>query len=36
MSIEIKNKKAYFDYFIENKIEVVIVLEVKEVKSIRQ
>lgn len=36
MSIEIKNKKAYFDYFIENKIEVGIVLEGKEVKSIRQ
>lgn len=36
MSLEINNKKAYFDYFIEDKIEVGIVLEGKEVKSIRQ
>lgn len=32
---EIKNKKAYFDYFIVEEIEVGIVLEGKEVKSIR-
>lgn len=34
--MEIKNKKAYFDYFIEDEIEVGIVLEGKEVKSIRE
>lgn len=33
--MEIKNKKAYFDYFVEDEIEVGIVLEGKEVKSIR-
>ena len=34
--LNIQNKKAYFDYFIEEEIEVGIVLEGKEVKSIRQ
>ncbi len=34
--MEIKNKKAYFDYFIEDTIEVGIVLEGKEVKSIKE
>ena len=33
--MEIKNKKAYFDYFIVDEIEVGLVLEGKEVKSIR-
>lgn len=34
--IEIRNKKAYFDYFIEDSLEVGIVLEGKEVKAIKQ
>lgn len=34
--IEIKNKKAYFDYFIENEIEAGIVLTGTEIKSIRK
>lgn len=34
--IEIKNKKAYFDYFIEDEIECGIVLKGTEIKSIRQ
>lgn len=34
--MEIKNKKAYFDYFIVEEVEVGVVLEGKEVKSIRQ
>ena len=33
--IEIKNKKAYYDYFIEEEIEAGIVLKGTEVKSIR-
>lgn len=33
--IEIKNKKAYFDYFIEEEIETGIVLKGTEIKSIR-
>ena len=33
--IEIKNKRAYFDYFIEEEIECGIVLKGSEVKSIR-
>ena len=33
--IEIKNKKATFDYFIEEEIEVGIVLKGTEIKSIR-
>ena len=33
--IEIKNKKAYFDYFIENEIEAGISLSGTEIKSIR-
>lgn len=33
--IEIKNKKAYFDYFIEEEIEAGIVLKGTEIKSIR-
>ena len=33
--IEIKNKKANFDYFIEDKFEAGIVLEGSEVKSLR-
>lgn len=35
MAIEINNKKAYFDYFIENEIEVGLVLEGREVKAIK-
>ena len=35
-NLNIQNKKAYFDYFIEDEIEVGIVLEGKEVKAIRQ
>lgn len=35
MGIEIKNKKAYFDFFIEDEIEAGIELFGKEVKSIR-
>lgn len=34
--IEIKNKKAYFDYFIEEEIESGIVLKGTEIKSIRE
>ncbi len=34
--IEIKNKKAYFDYFIENEIEVGIALKGTEIKSVRK
>lgn len=34
--MEIKNKKAYFDYFVEDEIEVGVVLQGKEVKSIRE
>lgn len=33
--MEIKNKKAYFDYFIESEIEAGIVLVGTEIKSIR-
>ena len=34
--IEIKNKKAFFDYFIEDKYEAGIVLTGTEIKSIRK
>lgn len=34
--IEIKNKKAYFDYFVEREIEAGIVLTGTEIKSIRR
>lgn len=34
--IEIKNKKAYFDYFIEKELECGIVLTGTEIKSIRK
>ena len=34
--IEIKNKKAYYDYFIEEEIECGLVLKGTEVKSIRE
>ena len=34
--IEIKNRKAYFDYFIESEIETGIVLTGTEIKSIRK
>ena len=34
--IEIKNKKAYYDYFIEEEIEAGIVLKGTEIKSIRE
>ena len=34
--MEIKNKKAYFDYFIEKEIECGIVLKGTEIKSIRK
>ncbi len=34
--IEIKNKKAYFDYFVEREIETGIVLTGTEIKSIRK
>ena len=34
--IEIKNKKAYFDYFVESEIECGIVLTGTEIKSIRK
>lgn len=33
--IELKNKKAYFDYFVEREIEAGIVLTGTEIKSIR-
>lgn len=36
MMIEIKNKKAYFDYFVETEIESGIVLTGTEIKSIRK
>lgn len=35
MSLEVKNKKAYFDFFIEDEIEAGLGLLGKEVKSIR-
>lgn len=35
MSLEVKNKKAYFDFFIEDEIEAGLELLGKEVKSIR-
>ena len=35
INVEIKNRKAYFDYFIEKEIEAVIVLTGTEIKSIR-
>lgn len=35
MKMEIKNRKAYFDYFIEREIEAGIVLTGTEIKSIR-
>lgn len=34
--IEIKNKRAYYDYFIEEEIEAGIVLKGTEIKSIRE
>ena len=34
--MEIKNKKAYFNYFIEKEIECGLVLNGSEIKSIRQ
>ena len=34
--MEIKNKKAYFDYFVEKEIEAGIVLTGTEIKSIRK
>ena len=34
--MEIKNKKAYFDYFIEKELEAGIVLKGTEIKSIRK
>ena len=34
--IEVKNKKAYFDYFIESQIEAGIALSGTEIKSIRK
>ncbi len=34
--MEIKNRKAYFDYFIEEEIEAGIVLKGTEIKSIRK
>ncbi len=34
--MEVKNKKAYFDYFIEETLEAGIVLTGTEIKSIRQ
>ena len=34
--IEIKNKKAYFDYFVDREIECGIVLKGTEIKSIRK
>lgn len=36
MRVEIKNKKAYYDYYIEEEIECGIVLHGNEVKSIRE
>lgn len=34
--MEVKNKKAYFDYFLEKEIEAGIVLKGTEIKSIRK
>ena len=34
--IEVKNKKAYFDYFIESELEAGIALKGTEIKSIRK
>lgn len=34
--MEIKNKKAYYDYFIEREIEAGIVLQGTEIKSVRK
>ena len=34
--IEIKNRKAYFDYFVESEIETGVVLTGTEIKSIRK
>ena len=34
--IEVKNKKAYFDYFIESELESGIVLKGTEIKSVRK
>ena len=34
--IEIKNKRAYFDYFVQEEIEAGIVLKGTEIKSIRK
>ena len=34
--VEVKNKKAYFDYFIEEEYECGIVLKGTEIKSIRK
>ena len=34
--MEIRNKKAYFDYFVEREIEAGIVLKGTEIKSIRK
>ena len=34
--MEIKNRKAYFDYFVEKEIEAGIVLTGTEIKSIRK
>ena len=36
IKMEIKNKKAYYDFFIEKEIEVGIVLSGTEIKSIRK
>ena len=36
IKMEIKNKKAYYDYFIEKEIEAGIVLSGTEIKSIRK
>ena len=34
--MEVKNKKAYFDYFVENEIESGIALKGTEIKSVRK
>ena len=34
--MEVKNKKAYFDYFIENEIEAGVALSGTEIKSVRK
>ena len=36
INVEIKNRKAYYDYFIEKEIEAGIVLKGTEIKSIRK